>query len=414
MKIRIPIYRYKSENKGIFWTLMVILVFSHKCFYLWLQDTYMISSIKYSDIGIVWSILFTGIIILQSGLPREHKITKYVYFYMCMVLISAITGSIIHDQSLFRGIFAQRMQIGYFFLMLGVVRLFELKKISRKDIEHVVEALGWFELILCTVQYIVYEFTGQMFLVVGQGIRYEGNRFYFEPIVLLMSLFHVYNKFLSEKKHRVRNLVFLVWAGIWFIVITKMRAMTLAYLLTLVVGFLIWKGTPRKKLLFAILGVVVVGILMSQSTIVQDVVNAVFNLGEDANYGVRISGRSQMLSEFAKTPITGRGYPSVSSESAQNALRGYLFVDNGVWGIVYSYGIIGILWVVFLWIELCMKAWRLRKKQMAYFLYFCYYTIGFMTDFSWFWIACCPFSIMVAMMMDEETEAVEVYGKEGE
>ena len=360
----------------------------------------MIGSIKFSDISVLLSIAYTGIILLKYGAPRMCRWKYWIYAYFGLAVVSAITAWYIYDQNLLRGLFVQRCQIAYLFLFLGVERLFEVKKIHKDDLFHYIYVMSWIELFLCTVQYIMFATSGTLFMRVGTNIRYESVRLYFDPGLLLIVAFHSFECFLKGK-NRVRNAVFLFWIVMFLMVITKMRMMTAAFLVCLVVGLLIWHGTAIKKILFALLGGTAGLAVLSTTAMFQDLMQTVMNLSLDANYGVRISGRSVFINELMKSPITGRGYPSISSTKAYEALKGYLFVDNGIWGLIYSYGIVGLLWWVGMWGSLMRKAWSIRKSTMFYFIYFLYYIIGIMTDFAWFWSATFSFSIVVAMLFEE-------------
>jgi len=404
MKLVIKRQRFESRRKSYLFSLMIILMLSHKFFYMWLQDDYMMGSLKYSDISVILSVLFTGLVLLQYGWPRENRIKWFVYAYAALTVISALTAYMIYDQSIIRGIFAQRCQLSYLILFLGVERLFEKHVISKNDVVRIIYLMCWIELFLCTIQYVYYLISGNLFLTVGAGSRYESARLYFDPGILLLVVFKSFSDLLSTKRKRIRNFVFIVWTAMFLMVITQMRAMTLAFLVALVVGLVIWKSEWLKKILVAIIAIFVGTKILSRYAIIQDLIKVLTDLNSDANYNVRNLGRAEFISEFAKSPITGRGYPSISSSAAYNTLQGYLFVDNGIFGLIYSYGILGLIWWVALWVTVMLKAWRVRKRQMAYFLYFVYYLVGLVTDFAWFWTATCSFSILVAMLLEEERE----------
>ena len=370
----------------------------------------MIGRFKYSDISVVLSVMYTSIILLRYGEPKGCRWKYWIYAYLGLSIVSAITAWFFYNQSLLRGIFVQRCQLSYLFLFLGVERLFELKKIQKDDIIHYTYLLCWIELLLCTIQYLMYSSGGTLFMRVGNNLRYESVRLYFDPGLILMVAFHAYESALKGK-NRIRNVIFVIWTMIFLVIITKMRMMTAAFLVSLAIGLLIWKGTALKKILYISLGGGVGLFALSKIALFQDLLQTVSNLEGDANYGVRLAGRSVFINELMKSPITGRGYPSVSSESATGILKGYLFVDNGIWGLIYSYGILGLVWWIGMWCSVLKRSWSIRKYHMFYFLYFLYYTVGLMTDFAWFWTATSSFVVVVAMLFEEirEKDKMEVY-----
>ncbi|MHB8131572.1 MAG: O-antigen ligase family protein [Mobilitalea sp.] len=405
----IRIAKLQSKRKNYLILIIIILIFSKNSFYLWLQDDYLIGSFfKYSDIGVYLSILFTLWIMFRFGFPYKNSLNRYIVFFAIMVLISALTAWFVFDQNLLRGILAQRVQLSYLILFLAVERLLELKKIEKTDIIRLVYMLAVFELSICTIQYFYYIISGKMFLVVSTGIRYGDIRFYFEPALLLIVTFRSFFNVLSNKKNRIINIIFVVWVCFFIMYITKMRAMSLLLIACFVIGLLIWNKKLVKKILICTLLFIFGLFLLGKIEILQDIFNTITGQEIIENtLDIRDNARGYYIKQVMKTPVTGRGYPSISSTAAFQAsgfLQNYKFVDNGIFGFVYSYGLVGFIWYIGFWITLFKLAWKIRKKDSSYFIYMVYYLLGIITDFAWFWHGCCSFVLLISMLQYDYKE----------
>ena len=119
---------------------------------------------------------------------------------------------------------------------------------------------------------------------------------------------------------------------------------------------------------------------------------------------VRNTAREHYFSELGKTAITiitGRGYPSVSNYGAFSAAGFYnymYFTDNGIFGFLYCYGLLGLVWYMFFWIKMIRDSWQIRRYTSVYFAYLLYYVVGFINDFSWFWSANFIFIVMICFL----------------
>lgn len=403
-KIKKP--RLYSNKKEYLFIIIFILIFSKNSFYLWLQDDYMIGTFfKYSDIGVCLSLIFTVWIIVKYGLPKKNLINRYIYIFVIMVLVSAVTALGIFNQSFYRGILVQRVQLAYLVLFLPVKRLLDLQRIDKRDVIRLVYILATYELTICTIQYFYYIMSGNMFLVVNAGLRYGEIRFYFEPALLLMVVFRSFFSVLNNRRNRIFNIVFVVWVCFFIMYITKMRAMTLLLIASLALCLLIWNKQIFKKVFICMLILFIAISVMGKSKIIQDTLNTLTGKEIiDNTLDIRKNAREYYINQVKETPITGRGYPSISSATAYQAAGtqyNYKFVDNGIFGFIYSYGLVGIIWYSFFWVMLLRISWKIRKQNSSYFVYIIYYTIGFITDFAWFWSGCCSFTLMISMLVDD-------------
>ena len=91
-----------------------------------------------------------------------------------------------------------------------------------------------------------------------------------------------------------------------------------------------------------------------------------------------------------KHPILGGGYPSNFYQPARYAAGIdqliYLY-DNGIFGFMYIYGIIGLIWLVSLWAKILKDGSYIQKQysEMLFLLYPFFFIITCMNELHWYW-----------------------------
>ena len=84
---------------------------------------------------------------------------------------------------------------------------------------------------------------------------------------------------------------------------------------------------------------------------------------------IRAQGRELYLESLTHHPIFGCGYPHEDCIAACNAAgfnQGIYLVDNGIFGFAYVYGLLGVGWLISLWIYYMRRATKLATKKANY------------------------------------------------
>ena len=116
--------------------------------------------------------------------------------------------------------------------------------------------------------------------------------------------------------------------------------------------------------MIAVLGICI----LLNTTMFRDIIEQ-FSLGftDYGHFGIRADARKLYLEMLAKHPFLGGGYPYIENalEASGYYKRMYL-VDNGVFGFIYIYGGVGIIWIAALWTKLIKMSRKVfeNKKQI--------------------------------------------------
>ena len=124
---------------------------------------------------------------------------------------------------------------------------------------------------------------------------------------------------------------------------------------------------------------------------------------------IREIGRNFYLNSLVTSPsrfLFGFGVPNINNITAQTIsgnASGIFTVDNGIFGILYQYGALGVLlWTgVTIWlIGLSLKVFK-RLGSIFYLAFIVFDLIGFVTIQPLFWRTFVTYSLFSAMLLSE-------------
>lgn len=347
----------RAYAKEIFWMTSLLLFFIHiilprKCGYI-LSKQYFI---------------FGGIML----------------FPIIMALYSSVQGYLIYNQSLFQGILPQRFMVGGFLLYFVLVEYF-IEYGLQDRIEKFFLTFSKVELLLYVMQYLV--INQIQFLQIPYSIRLGGIRMNAGALGIHFLIFYLINKIFTERRLKKSN---LFWLGISFYYvfgISKTRMLIVAYSLAIVGCFLIWKNNSKRKVaIFFIL--VLAMVFMTQTELFKYLITGINNM--DSSAQIRTIGRKYYIDKILEHPLFGCGYINMKNKVALS-FSGYndniFWVDLGVFGLTFFFGIIGLIWMVHWYIKLIYCSYKITQKGNYIFWMYVIYVITISingTGFLWY------------------------------
>lgn len=393
--------KFKSKSKLQLFLFCLTLFMAKSGFYLWEVNDYMIEGLfKYSDIGIIFSLVWSIYVIVNYGLLKSN-FTRFINLFTLLTLISAFTAFYYFGQNIFRGIMCQRIFFTYIFCFFPIIILLKKSVIDYQDIITLLLYFAAYELIVTTLQYLVLDkFT---FLTVKMGSRYDSNRIYFNNNLVTLASFISLNHILKGRL-KFKYVFIIIGTFFYIFIVTKMRANSLVFTLTIFGMILLYGKINRKKLFVLSLGFLSI-FYLANTVIFQDILYfAQHGESPDKTLEFREYGRLIYLNGFIESPIVGKGHPSIANPKAFNTAAGKaglnFFSDNGIFGFAYSYGIFGLMWVFSLFYRAIKRSWKSRKLSYynyAYLFYFIFSILNPITDFGWFWGG--PFFLITALAL---------------
>lgn len=356
--------------------------------------------VKFSDLGVLISALF---FLWAFVGVRTKKRTRYLYapfvlMFIIMIIVSAFMANKFFNQPLGWGIRPLRLQITAFLLYFPMTRMLNVGQMKKKDVLDILFLVGTFELIIYTLQFVLADIA-QFTYVNTSEIRYDSARLrvpYLLPMILGL---YVLGWFLTGKikKKKILSLFYVAWCFFLLIGICKHRAPSLILICVVGLGYLLWrKNLSMKAIVGIILGLFAVVFITNSEGIMEALGVLLGGSSTGDTLSIREAGQVYYIAKLQNSPIFGFGFPNIACAAATTAageLYNYFLVDNGIYGFAYIFGIMGIGWIVLLFVKTLRMSYGLYKKRETYFylLYFVFELVNLYIGMHWFYYYTFPF-----------------------
>lgn len=357
----------KTSNFGIktsmYSMLLFIILLINFNFFYFFKSSDKIIGIQIKDITFLIEMFFVAFVCVLN--IKKFLSFKYSYgLLISCVLILAITGSYAasnnYGQPFLMGIRANRLWISSLFMYFPISYLIKSKKYSINKLLNVLYGFSYIYLIICTMQYFLA--SKSIFLKASYNFTYGNIKFYFdESLVVFLAIISLMNLY---RKINIKDTVFVVWTFFFLGIVTKYRATLMALVIATFVTIFLSRGKIQKKLLLiAVIAIAVYLFFTSDTQLAQSLISA-FN-GQDSSFNTRDIGRNFYLENIKGHYFLGRGYINIEWPNAYSqggVSRGIYYVDNGLFGILFYYGLVGITWFIGLFSQCYYQTFKLKNN----------------------------------------------------
>ena len=237
-----------------------------------------------------------------------------------------------------------------------------------------------------------------------------------------MPLFLICNAFsnLYSEKMKAVDYYDIIIVLYLVLAVAKMRYAAFCCVCGIMIGLLTAKKFDLKKLLL-IAGAGCAGVVLLFFTKMgQDFLNMLsggeFFTGKTDS--IRKFGRLKHLMSFLKSPVFGLGYPhgdcfaamyefgTLNKYNILGRLETIYMSDNGIFDLLYIFGLSGIAWVIFFFGGWLKKSIRFMKKggSSVYFMYMVMQIIGMYTGCTWLFFGMIFIGIFDALIRSAPEE----------
>lgn len=284
-------------------------------------------------------------------------------------------GTKVYGQPFMLGFRPQRFFIMTYLLYFPLIRMIYCNRNNVEYVKKVFINFGIIELILYITQYFL--ISKKIFLYMRVSERFGEIRLPFDSILLVILPFIILNEIINKNNIK-RNYIILA-LNLFFIIFVSKTRMIIAGISIAMAIILFFYNKGSKKVLTIIL--MIFGIMIGVNTeIGKTYLNSIskeYRL-KDSNTLIREEAQKFYISETSKSPILGRGFVNITFNNAviiSKYNKGYYFNDNGLIGFYYLYGIIGVLWIMALFLIILKKSYFLYKKNNYSYLGYSLYTV---------------------------------------
>ena len=336
---------------------------------------------------------------------QKYQFGRIILFTVIMGIYSTLQSYYLHGQSLIQGILPQRFMIGGFFLYFILMKYINEKKYGMKNIEKIFLTIGYCELILYISQYFL--INKIQFLQINYTMRLGEIRMNLGAIGVPYVIFYSLNQLFGEKKSW-KSIVSIAMGLFYVVVIAKTRIALLAYLISIIGGFMMWKKGGKKKIVifFLLLTLIVV---LTQTELFSYLTDGL--KGIDLSTQTRQLGRAYYLKKILSHPILGCGYINTNNDAGIYSISTGIiaWVDLGVYGLTFFFGIVGLVWFLVLYGKLAMRSYKIGcTGKQTYWMYMLYIIVVSpnSTGFLWYISSTIAFVIWMCLIEKEYRDII--------
>ena len=363
--------------------LFLIFAFSIRFFYLVSADFLFLGTNRINTILIVLVYFLTYGTKLKI---YSDSVTGCILSFVPIILISSMVASVYYDQPLLNGAMLQFFNYQYLLLFFPINELLKRKWLTLEDLFRLLSLFCCVLMFLSSVQYLFVANVKFMNCIITT--RYSTTRLYIEYAYINFWLLWVIERLLYGRS-KIINFLFILWGVFTDIAIIQSRAVMISLLAIIFVMMLFENRIGLKKLVIILIVALVIWYILKTTNIGQNILT-IFNSGEnDLSLDIRAQAREFYISRFYQSPLCGQGYPDTgltNSHIKSGQSLGYFYVDNGIFGIMFYYGLLGLLWIASNFVIAIKKGIVIYKTKriffpLAYVIYMASLSISVQYDF---------------------------------
>ena len=353
--------------------------------------------IQFQDMAIMLELLFFVLAYVnRDSVPKKRKNMIFL-FPIVFACASAVMAYLRYRQPIFMGLRPQSAWLVSLFMYFPLSRIIRQRRYSIDKMINVIDKVNFIYFCLLLVQYIIGD--KYTFLYIMSNQRYGSIRLYALTSFMLISYsLHLWN-LLSHRKLKFIDCFYVGSTLFTYFFITKARMGMIAILGA--TALVVLRQRFSKKKLFLILVSIISLCFFMSTNAGTEILQLMFGknvttVGNDTAM-IRDVGRTFFVTEVTssiKTLLFGCGYINIDWEPTVRAVRYYdniFVVDNGMFGLVFMYGLLSLCWTGLLYFRYIKEAFK-RKNDFGV----CIFIVGILGCFSLYpecFQSCIAFSL---------------------
>ncbi|WP_422081503.1 O-antigen ligase family protein [Ulvibacterium sp.] len=392
-----------NKKKWVFFVLIILTILILDVFNL----TPLARLVSYTLVGLST----IGHYFFITDLKIFPKRLRFWYLVAILLMLTSIFTCYIHyGQSLVSG-FVANVKFYHTGSVILFVYFFRKYKLSPPKYISIIIKLGWILLILLALMVITnFEFINESELT-GKIVSIHAGKVD-KTLINLIAIFW-FSKFLYKSNYEYLLYSLLFFAGNHFYEIQRFNLLTI--LLIIGVGFIKNKNSKSKikVIMPAIFAIVLTAIFLFNTTEGDSLINRFYEAAKivteedasninDPSTAIRIFEMDFALERFKEHPFFGNGFFRASEKDNVIGAGIYFYpLDIGLYGVLYSFGILGMI-IFLLQLKLIWKYLKIKRlNQYGFFvllglLFFVAYSVltGYMiNNYKSFYFLVCLFEL---------------------
>lgn len=414
-----------SKNSIFYLAIFLVLVLEHNCFYL-ISKNMSIFGFGISDLCALFeTMLFLFAVISSGGRFPKSNYNWLIATALILVASSAIAGFFTYGQSILSGINVQRNRIASLLFFFPLLLWYRRKKITAKGILKTLGIFIFVYLCICILQYFLSGVVTFVYTGAEGTMRYGSARYWFSGMFLVLFSAFCVDALFENRKKKLKPILVVAVALFFFFSITKTRMSSIAFTGAVAISLILHRGSTKMKVA-GIVAIIIGLFILSSTNMGNDLLDML--MGGASSQGdtvtVRQIGREYYVGQTCANPIRflfGNGYASGNNSVARSMTYPSLFSsaygynvdlypqDNGVVGMFYYYGFIGIVWWIIALGFSFVKGMKIYKSNGKFsFIFMLIFDVtACLTSFPFMLGSTTVAAFYWILMMDSEYKSIE-------
>lgn len=334
-------------------------------------------------IYILWSAVSYGI---QLDVHND-AFTFLSLFFELIIIIAAVVAYFHWGQGFLTSVLPERYLVIVLFSYLTIKMSLKQERVTSEQLLHMLLFLGKLELVVMMVQFVA-QFGGVYFLHTSyNNSSYNFARFEIDETTIFVAIFFEISNLFDEGGNKIKSLLW-IGVGIVFCFLMIQTRMILIGICVAVVIYYLTLNTSLQRKIFMTVVMATLAVLVYNTDLFQDTIN-IQESGDRNTMDIRISAMTFYLDELSESPLFGAGaYPnSAIANEDRNRSSGFNLNDNGLFGFVYMYGLVGAVWAICMYYNIIRKSYLYYKHegQSGFFILAIYLVAISATLIHWYW-----------------------------
>lgn len=323
-----------------------------------------------------------------------------VLFFIIMALYSSVQAYFLYGQSIVHTFLLQRNIIASFLLYFILMWYINHKSYALNSLTKMIFFLGALELTIYITQYLLVNHV--RFLQCNYNIRLNEVRMNLDAIAVPFVIFYAVNNIYKNKQATWKEIVALLAGLFYSFVMAKTRIVLVAYTLAFLAGYLLWEKGGKKKIIVLFCLIAFVWYL-TNTELFSLLIDGLNNLDPSAQ--TRTIGRELYMQHIMEHPLFGCGYIFSGNALARayaGIEQGIYWVDLGILGIAFMYGVIGVLWFALLYGKIIFQSFKMAKKgNYTFWMYSIYLIVLSPNGTGYMWYVSNTFGLVLWLCLIE-------------
>lgn len=304
---------------------------------------------------------------------------RVVYRYQWLILFSLVlaavasyTAVINYHQPFLMGFRALR---SWYCTMLLYFPIAKLLKVRRLNVSQLINMINVFAVAYAVLGFL--QFIGGSritILHIGMGERYGSVRLWMDMTLPVLAYFIAISRILKSERSRIANYCIAIATLGLCVFVIKTRMTIVAIVVTTFIAILLQRDLLKK--ITTSVGFIVIVLLALSSQIGNDILDMATGKQstEIDTASIRQAGREFYLMHTVDSVphlLFGNGFPNIDVTGVPEITgrtQGFNINDNGIYGLLYVYGLVFVVWIAVVHFKLLRDSFRARMIGLPCFL----------------------------------------------